>query len=93
MKNIWVKHKFRYICETAIFFYLLREIIKDSCNLNIIILKLLSNPAVLDGGDEIILANWLINKSIKFTINNNISIKLPDYSNVLVNRTIYVIVN
>ena len=44
---------------------------------------------MLDGGVEIVLANWLNKTSTKCTINNYILIKLPDYSYVVVNRTIF----
>ena len=37
---------------------------------------------------RLFLAYWLIKKSLKCTINNDIPIKLPDYSYVSVNRSI-----
>ena len=43
---------------------------------------------VLDGGNEIILANWLDNKHIICTINNDIPIEIPSHPYVLVNRSI-----
>ena len=43
---------------------------------------------MLDGGVEIILANWLNRKSHEYTINNDIPIKIPDYPYTLVNRSI-----
>ena len=43
---------------------------------------------VLDGGNEIILANWPNNKHIICTINNDIPIKIPNHPYILVNRSI-----
>ena len=45
-------------------------------------------PIVLDGGDEIILANWPNDKLIICNINNNIPVKIPSHPYVLVNRSI-----
>ena len=39
-------------------------------------------PAVLDGSNKIILADWLNKKSLECTSNNDIPIKIPDYSYV-----------
>ena len=43
---------------------------------------------VLDGRDEIILANWPNDKHIICNINNNIPVKIPSHPYVLVNRSI-----
>ena len=43
---------------------------------------------VLDGGDEIILANWPNNKHIICNVNNDIPVKIPSHPYVLVNRSI-----
>ena len=43
---------------------------------------------VLDGGNEIILANWPNNKHIICTINNDIPIEIPSHPYVLVNRSV-----
>ena len=45
-------------------------------------------PTVLDGGDEIILANWPNDKHIICNINNDIPVKIPSHLYVLVNRSI-----
>ena len=45
-------------------------------------------PTVLDGGNEIILANWPNNKHIIHTINSDILIEIPSHPYVLVNRSI-----
>ena len=44
---------------------------------------------VLEGGNEIILANWPNNKHIISTINNDIPIEIPSHPFVLVNRSIH----
>ena len=41
-----------------------------------------------DGGNEIILANWLNDKHIICTINNDIPIQIPSHPYILVNRSI-----
>ena len=45
-------------------------------------------PAVLDGGNEIILANWPADKHIICSINNDIPIEIPSHLYVLVNRSV-----
>ena len=45
-------------------------------------------PTVLDGGDEIILANLPNDKHIICNINNDIPVKIPSHPYVLVNRSI-----
>ena len=45
-------------------------------------------PAVLDGGNEICLANWPSDKHIICTINNDILIQIPSHPYILVNRSV-----
>ena len=45
-------------------------------------------PAVIDGGHEIVLANWPNNKHVTCNDNNNIPIKIPSHPYVLINRTV-----
>ena len=42
----------------------------------------------MDGGDEIIFANWPNNKHIIFNVNNDIPVRIPSHPYVLVNRSI-----
>ena len=42
----------------------------------------------MDGGNEIVLANWPNNKHIICYINNNIPVKIPSHPYVLVNRSV-----
>ena len=52
-----VKHKSSYSCESAIYFNLTMDIIKNNCNFKFYFTKRDISPTVLDGGDEIVLAN------------------------------------
>ena len=45
-------------------------------------------PTVLDGGNEIILANWPNNKQIICNVNTNIPFKIPSHPYVLVQRCV-----
>ena len=56
-KHFVVKHKSNYSCESAIYFNLTADIIRNNCNFDFYYNKPNVTPTVLDGGDEIILAN------------------------------------
>ena len=45
-------------------------------------------PSILDGGYEIVLANWLSYKRIVCSTHNNIPIEIPSHPYVLLNRTV-----
>ena len=45
-------------------------------------------PAVPDGENENILANWPSNKHIECNINNDIPVKIPSFPYVLANRSV-----
>ena len=49
-----VKHKSNYSCESAIYFNLTTDIIRNNCNFDFYYNKTDITPTVLDGGDEII---------------------------------------
>ena len=83
-----VKHKSSYSCESAIYFNLTTDIIRNNCNFDFYYNKTDVTPTVLDGTDEIILANWPNDKHIIGNINNDIPIKIPSHRYVLVNRSI-----
>ena len=83
-----VKHKSSYSCESAIYFNLSGDIIKNNCNFDFYFNKNDVTPTVLNGGDEIVLANWPNDKHIICNINNDITIKIPSHPYVLVNRSI-----
>ena len=83
-----IKHKSSYSCESAIYFNLTTDIIRSNCDFDFYYNKTNVTPTVLDGGDEIILANWPNDKHIICNINNDIPVKIPSHPYVLVNRSI-----
>ena len=83
-----VKHKCSYSCESAIYFNLTMDIIKNNCNFDFYFNNTDITRTVLDGGDKIFLANWPNDKHIICNINNDIPIKIPSHLYVLVNRSI-----
>ena len=83
-----VKSKTRYICTSAIYFNLDPKIIKENCEFLFYYNKTDMKPAVLDGGQQIILANWPSYKKIMCVHNNNIPINIPSHQYVLLNRSI-----
>ena len=82
------KHKSKYSCESALYFDLDSEIIKENCQFHFYCNKTDITPTVLDGGKEIILANWPNDKHIICSINTDIPIRIPSYQYVLVNRSV-----
>ena len=64
------------------------DIIKNNCNFDFYFNNTDITPTVLDGGDEIILANCPSDKHIICIINNNIPVKIPSHPYFLVNRSI-----
>ena len=83
-----VKHKSTCSCESALYFNLATDIIKNNCDFDFYFNKTDVTPTVLDGGDKIVLANWPNDKHIICNINNDIPIKIPSHPYVLVNRSI-----
>ena len=83
-----VKHKSSYSCESVIYFNLTTDIIIHNCNFDFYFNNTGVTPAVLDGGDEIVLANWPNDKHIIFNVNNDIPVKIPSHHYVLVNRSV-----
>ena len=69
-------------------FNLTTDIIKNNCDFDFYFNNTDVTPTVLDGGDEIVLANWPIDKHMICNINNDIPIKIPSHPYVLVNRNI-----
>ena len=82
-----VKHQSSYSCESAIYFNLTTDI-RNNCNFDFYYNKTDITPTVLDGGDEIILANWPNDEHIICYINNDIPVNIPSHPSVLVNRSI-----
>ena len=72
-----VKHKSKYSCKSAIYFNLNSESIMENCKFKFYYNKTDITLTVLEGGNEIILANWPNDKHIIYNINNAIPIKIP----------------
>ena len=83
-----VKHKFSFSCESAIYFNLTIDIIKNNCNFNFYFNKTDITPTMLDGGDELALANLSNDKQIISNVNNDIPVIIPSHPYVLVNRSV-----
>ena len=83
-----VKHKSSYSCESALYFNLTADIIRNNCNFDFYYNKTDITPTVLDGGDEMILANWPNDKHIICNINNDLQVKIPRHHYFWVNRSV-----
>ena len=83
-----VKHKTSYSCESAIYFNLITDIIKNNCNFDFYFNKTDITPTVLDGSNQIVLTNWPNDKHIICNINNDIPVKIPSHPYVLINRSV-----
>ena len=83
-----VKHKSSYSCESAIYFNLTTDIIKNNCNFDFYFNSTDITLTALDGEDEIVWAIWPDDKHIICNINNDIPVKIPSHPYVLVNRSI-----
>ena len=83
-----VKHKSKYSCESTIYFALDLDIITENCQFCFYYNKTNITLNVLDGGNEIILANWPNNKHIICSISNDVPIRIPSHLYILVNRSV-----
>ena len=83
-----IKHKTKHSCKSVIYFGLGAEIIKENCDFQYYFNNTDMKPAVLDGGHEIVLANWPNKKHVICNDNNNIPVKIPSHPYVLINRTV-----
>ena len=83
-----VKHKSRYSYESMIYFDLDVETMRENCKFKFYYNKTDITPTVLDGGNEIILANWPNDKHIICSINNDMPIKISSHPYTLVNRNV-----
>ena len=83
-----VKHKSKYSCESAIYFDLGSDIIKENCNFAYYFNKTDIKPTILDAGNEITLANWPDDKHITCNVNNIIPVTIPSFPYALVNSSV-----
>ena len=70
------------------YFQLDRQTIKDNCVFDYYYNKTDVKPTILDGRNEIVLANWPSFKRIVCSTHNNIPIEIPSHPYVLLNRMI-----
>ena len=82
-----VKSKHKYSCASAVSFNLEEEI-NQNCEFKFYFNKTDITPSVLDGGHQIILANWPNYNRIICTHNNNIPVNIPSHPYVLLHRNI-----
>ena len=80
-----IKSKMRYSCASTIYFNLESDVIKANSEFQYYYNKTDIKPTVLDGGFQIILANWPNYRKIMCSHNNNIPINIPDHPYVLMN--------
>ena len=78
----------RYSSASAIYFNLESDVIRANCEFQYYYNKTDIKPTVLDGGFQIILANWPNYRKIMCLHNNNIPINIPGHPYVLMNRSI-----
>ena len=83
-----IKSKTRYSCTSTIYFNLESDVIKANCEFQYYYNKTDIKPTVLDGGFQIILANWPNYRKVMCLHNNNIPINIPGYPYVLMNQSI-----
>ena len=82
-----MKSKHKFSCASAVYFNLNHEM-KQNCNFDYHFNKTDINPSVLDGGQNIILANWPSYKRLICTYNNNIPVNIPSHPYVLLDRNV-----
>ena len=83
-----VKHKTKYSRGSAIYFNLGTNTINENCIFKFYCNKTDITPTVVDGGNEIILANWPNDKHIICNINNDIPVRISNHPYILVNRSV-----
>ena len=83
-----VKHRSQHNCKKAIYFDSNAEIIKENCKFQYYYNKTDVKPSVLDGRNEIILANWPKTKHVVCKENHEYPIKIPRHLYVLLKRSV-----
>ena len=83
-----VKSKTRYSSASAIYSNLEMERIKENWEFQYYYNKTDIKPTILDGGFQIILANWPNYRKMMCSHNNNIPIYIPGHPYVLMNQSI-----
>ena len=83
-----VRHKTQHTCESAMYFHLGADIIKENCDFQYYFNNTDVKPSVLDGRHEIILANWPNTKYVICNDYHKFPIKIPGHLYVLLKRTV-----
>ena len=83
-----VKHKTKYSFESAFYFNLNPDIIKENCKFAYYFNKTNVTPTVLDRGNKIIVANWSGGKPIICNVSNDIPVEIHSHPYVLLNRSV-----
>ena len=83
-----IKSKTRYSCTSTIYFKLESDVIKANCKFQSCYNKTDIKSTVLNGGFQIILANWPNYRTIMCLHNNNIPKNIPGHPYVLMNGSI-----
>ena len=83
-----IKSKTRYICTSTIYFNLESDVIKANCEFQYYYNKTDIKPTILDGGFQIILANWPNYRKMMCSQNNNTPINIPGHPYILMNQSI-----
>ena len=83
-----VKHRSQHNCESAIYFDSNTEIIKENCEFQYFYNKTDVKPAILDGGNEMILANWPKSRYVICKDNHEYPIKIPRHPYILFKRSV-----
>ena len=83
-----VKHRTQHSCESAIYFDLGADIIKENCKFQYYFNKTDVKPSVLEGEHAIILDNWPSTKYVIHNDNHNFPVKIPSHPYVLLKRTV-----
>ena len=83
-----IKSKTRYSSTSTIYFNLESDVIKANCEFHYYYNKTDIKSTVLDGGFQIILANWPNYRKIMCLHNKNILINIPGHPYVLMNQSI-----
>ena len=82
-----VKSKDKYSGASAVYFSLEHEI-KQNCEFEFYLNESDITPSVLNGGHQIVLANWPSYKRIICTHKNNIPVNIPSHPYVLLDRNV-----
>ena len=80
-----IKSKTRYSCTSTIYFNLESDVIRANCEFQYYYKKTDIKSTVLNGGFQIILANWPNYRKIMCSHNNNIPVNIPGHPYVLMN--------